>query len=574
MDILHNNHEMMMMMALSTMAVVGGEKPKLFGGQAPWSRVPAFLHQIWTGGIDEITNFEATLDPGDKRQHFLSWMQGCRNVTSHWERHRLWDLASMRSFVASEYPIFLDTYDNFDIDVKRTDFARILILFHFGGVYLDMDFECLRPMDDILRHGGLVLAEHESNYPGGEIPNAMMASTPRHPFFWLLLHEMQHRQRMNPGGYVTRMTGPHAFTETWRLFQAEFPSTMVKLYPPVTLYPVYCLDKVQMRRDAECIAANNCREVYPESLAVHHYAASWYAGQMQRLKIRSEIDRILAHVGSGDLAFDVGRYEDDTVRDSIVSGVCQRIRLVPETLQESCEDRLSRLILTRQRFNAEVPEQRECQSFHLFVVAHPDDETVFGFRQLLGGSGCHVVAIMTLSSAEREEELKRSSRLGSFYFLSFGYEDCMSCVPFTIERSRELASPEANLKWLLGQRAWDTVCTHNSFGEYGHPQHIEVNHIVTKSFAQHAELSQSQNLLVFQPFAIAEPGVPDVLFRQRSEVLDAYASQQVVLSKFKEGFDSKCVHVDAFNKAEGAAWARNFNKLHPFFNWIAHVVTD
>ena len=39
--------------------------------------------------------------------------------------------------------------------VEKSDILRYLLLFHYGGVYADLDVECLRPFEPLLqRHSG------------------------------------------------------------------------------------------------------------------------------------------------------------------------------------------------------------------------------------------------------------------------------------------------------------------------------------------------------------------------------------------------------------------------------------
>ena len=273
---------------------------------ATWSaqrwhrRIPKHMHFIWTGGKEELDRFEAELPLTNKRKHFNHWRQTCLDLHPEPEwRHTLWDLDSMRQLVKDEYPWMLSQYDAIDLDIKRTDLARLLILIHHGGVYVDIDFECLRPFDAELIEQDkyqIILSEHRTNLMpddggigqrlrGRELPNAFMASIPRHPMFWVMAVEILRRDRLNPGGYVTHITGPHVFSEIVFGFLDGFPHvTTVHILPIRVLFPVYCLDKDEMKMDAHCVRDGNCKEVYPQSLAVHHYAASWYEAVMARMK--------------------------------------------------------------------------------------------------------------------------------------------------------------------------------------------------------------------------------------------------------------------------------------------------
>ena len=105
-------------------------------------KIPYIIHQIWTGGLEELIKFQNDLPSTNKRHHFLKWSKTWPKLHPTW-KYYLWDLRSMREFIEINYNFFLDDYDGFDMDIKRTDFFRILILFHMGGIYIDIDFEAL-----------------------------------------------------------------------------------------------------------------------------------------------------------------------------------------------------------------------------------------------------------------------------------------------------------------------------------------------------------------------------------------------------------------------------------------------
>merc|ERR1719183_2089415 len=62
-------------------------------------------------------------------------------------RVRSYDDASARQFISAYFPHYLDLYDNFSKPVMRADMWRYLILYQYGGVYFDLDVECLTPID-------------------------------------------------------------------------------------------------------------------------------------------------------------------------------------------------------------------------------------------------------------------------------------------------------------------------------------------------------------------------------------------------------------------------------------------
>ena len=62
----------------------------------------------------------------------------------------------------------------------------------FGGVYADLDFESIRPMDQYLEGKQLILGRmgNNSNFRHS-IPNAIMASVPGHPFWINVLGQIK-----------------------------------------------------------------------------------------------------------------------------------------------------------------------------------------------------------------------------------------------------------------------------------------------------------------------------------------------------------------------------------------------
>ena len=306
---------------------------------SPLHRIPKIIHQIWTGGIDELLQFQDQLPASDKRAWFFKWRESCKALhpkEKGW-KHMFWDTGTMRTFVLNHFPKMIDQYDAMDLKIKRTDLARMLILLVHGGTYVDIDFECLKPFEtivvygrepldvDIKRYNGslasmndlndgtlrmdvtssgaagggvrlnpplLYLSEHQTNLPethllkGRELPNAFMASIQWHPLIWLITMEMLRRDAMYPNGYVTQTTGPHVFSEIVFSYLETYTGANVHILPIKALFPVYCLDKEEMRQDVVCVQQGRCALLYKDSVAVHHYAMSWYPEVAKHLGLK------------------------------------------------------------------------------------------------------------------------------------------------------------------------------------------------------------------------------------------------------------------------------------------------
>jgi mannosyltransferase OCH1-like enzyme len=119
----------------------------------------------------------------------------------------LWTDEENRNFVSTFYPWFLKTYDELPLNIHRIDAVRYMYLHHYGGVYVDLDFESLRPIDEYLKGKQLVLGRM-GYYPNfvHSIPNAVMASVPGHPFWVDVLNYIHIHRKRHWGAEL--LTGP------------------------------------------------------------------------------------------------------------------------------------------------------------------------------------------------------------------------------------------------------------------------------------------------------------------------------------------------------------------------------
>src|SRR6266436_7942477 len=93
-------------------------------------KIPKIIHQIWLGS--ELPEEFIALQQ--------SWIE--YHLGRDW-LYKLWtdeDVANMELYNKA----FYDATDNYGI---KSDILRWEILYNFGGVYIDMDFECLRALD-------------------------------------------------------------------------------------------------------------------------------------------------------------------------------------------------------------------------------------------------------------------------------------------------------------------------------------------------------------------------------------------------------------------------------------------
>lgn len=102
-------------------------------------RIPRTLHFIRHEGMNE---------PDAKVKRWLS--QSCKFYHQHWTQ-LVWTIDTLGELVRLRYPQYLDAWKAFEQkEIMRSDFARLVLLDTYGGVYLDNDILCYKATDRML----------------------------------------------------------------------------------------------------------------------------------------------------------------------------------------------------------------------------------------------------------------------------------------------------------------------------------------------------------------------------------------------------------------------------------------
>ena len=118
--------------------------------------IPKVFHQIWLG--DEPFPY------GRERE---TWQRHHPD----WE-HRLWTEADVPGDLELR-----EAANRLRQPAERADILRLELLHRHGGVYLDADFECLKPIDQLLEGVTCCLGLLDS----GRVSNAVIGAVPGHP---------------------------------------------------------------------------------------------------------------------------------------------------------------------------------------------------------------------------------------------------------------------------------------------------------------------------------------------------------------------------------------------------------
>ena len=154
--------------------------------------VPLTLHQTWK---------TCTL-PSPQ----AAWHARCQRILSvHGWRIVVWDDVHLRKLVEQHYALFLPMYDQYKANIMRVDAARLFLLHRFGGLYMDLDFVCVRA--PVPFPTGQVTLVANSRFQSSEeyVSNAWMAAPPGHPFMWRAINSLK---RTAASSHPLRATGP------------------------------------------------------------------------------------------------------------------------------------------------------------------------------------------------------------------------------------------------------------------------------------------------------------------------------------------------------------------------------
>jgi mannosyltransferase OCH1-like enzyme len=118
----------------------------------------------------------------------------------------------------------------------------------------------------------------------------------------------------------------------------------------------------------------------------------------------------------------------------------------------------------------------------LLIIAHPDDEVLWGGMNLLLQPGWFVICSTHLNDPIRSREFFRTmSYCNVTRYIMFDVKDQYTENPNVADKLYDGSLFDKFLK-KLSSKPWNLVLTHNESGEYGHEHHRKVHRLVKKYF--------------------------------------------------------------------------------------------
>ena len=178
----------------------------------PVSGAPAVEEQsVRSGPFPKVLHqMHASLSRLSALEVLLS--ERCRRVNSDFE-YRFWTDESIDAFIAQHYAADHGWWSSMAPPIKRADTSRYFLLHFYGGAYVDLDVDCIRPISHVawdLPSGTAWL---------GGYPEPFQIMSDAGNAFWLAMVEGIRSTLDNADPWYT--TGPHALNEAAKRYVAQ-----------------------------------------------------------------------------------------------------------------------------------------------------------------------------------------------------------------------------------------------------------------------------------------------------------------------------------------------------------------
>jgi mannosyltransferase OCH1-like enzyme len=230
-------------------------------------KIPKIIHQIWIGSPV----------PDVYKAFMQTWIDAhCGNG---WE-YKLWTDENIHEIDLYNQKFYDDT-ENFGV---KSDLLRWEILYKYGGMYVDIDYECLRPFDLFHQLYDFYTGVQPLDSGMLQLNNALIGSIPGHPILKHCIETIKDHWHLKG---APKKTGPVHFTQSFYATAGRNGTIDIAL-PSLYLYPLGCKEKV-----TDELQNSELHRTWIEqgSFAIHWWSKSWMPKVYRPFKFRS-IDNV------------------------------------------------------------------------------------------------------------------------------------------------------------------------------------------------------------------------------------------------------------------------------------------
>lgn len=226
-------------------------------------KIPKIIHVIWING--KINEYGV---PQELKKYIVTWIE----KHPEWQ-FKLWTDADVAKIKLDNQDLY-DDATNFGV---KSDILKYEIIYRYGGVYVDTDFECLKPLD-IFHHCYdfyVGIQPLDSQYL--QLGAALFGATPGHPILKHVIETMKKSYYSHKG--APAKTGPIHFTRAFFEIANNKLNTIDIAFPASYFYPLGAQEKSKdvNRKKWEELGA----------FAVHWWGMTWMPLEYRRNEFRN-----------------------------------------------------------------------------------------------------------------------------------------------------------------------------------------------------------------------------------------------------------------------------------------------
>ena len=171
----------------------------------------------------------------------------------------------------------------------------------------------------------------------------------------------------------------------------------------------------------------------------------------------------------------------------------------------------------------------------LMIVAHPDDEMLWGGAHLLEDNYL-VVCITCGGDKVRVNEFKAVMNATNDRYIMLNYPDKTNGERDNWDKVYDDITKDINE--IIDLKSWETVVTHNPQGEYGNIHHKMTNAIVTELMENKDKtgklyyFGRYHSKKKINEFYSEMTPIEDIYFKQKRQILGMYTSQYFIQTMF------------------------------------------
>ncbi len=212
--------------------------------------IPKIIHYCWLSGDPIPEKLQKCMDSWKKKlpdYEFMLWDLNRFDISKS-----LW---VKQAFAAKKYAF-------------AADYIRLYAIYHYGGIYLDMDIEVIKSFNDLLQQNYILGYEKAEGIEAG-----VFGSVPKAKWVKLCLDYYQNKSFITPNGNMNTRPLPkimyNIFLENGMLNNELFP------WPPEYF-------TAKSYQTGEIFQTSN-------TYCIHHFAGSWHGPKERIYKLVSNV---------------------------------------------------------------------------------------------------------------------------------------------------------------------------------------------------------------------------------------------------------------------------------------------